>query len=139
MNVNADIHINRPPADVFSYISNFENNPKWQSGMVEAWFTTEPPLCKGSMYSQVARFLGRRIESTFEVIDYQPGRLIKATTIKSTFPITFTRIVEPENGGSRVTAVVTGDASGLFKAAETLVPKRVRASIDKDKKKLKNY
>jgi len=138
MKVENAIHIDRPPADVFSYISNFENNPTWQGGMVEAWFTTEPPLRSGSIYSQVARFLGRRIESTFKVVDYQPGRLIKTTTVESTFPITFTRIVEPEDGGSRVSAIVEGDASGLFKLAEPLLAKRVRSSIDKDYKKLKD-
>lgn len=131
------INISRRPSDVFSYISNFANNPKWQGGMVEAYFTTEPPTRVGSEYTQVARFLGRHIESTFKVIEYEPGRLIKATTVASTFPITFTRIVEPEKSGSRVTAIVEGDASGVYKLAEPLMTKKVRASVTKDYQRLK--
>ena len=132
MKVNTNIHINRPPADLFSFISNFTNNPKWQGGMVEAWYTTDPPLRTGSTWSQVVRFLGRRIESTFEVIEYQPGRLIKATTIKSLFPITVTRIVEPENDGSRMTAIVEGDVPGLFKLAEPLLTKQIKKRVERD-------
>ena len=137
MKIEINTFINRPPADVFSYISNFENNPKWQGGMVDAWFTTDPPLRIGSTYSQIAVFLGRSIESTFKVTDYQAGRLVKASSEVSTFPITFTRIVAAENGGSRVTAIVEGDASGIFKLAEPLLVNKVKKSIHKDYANLK--
>ncbi len=130
--VTVQIDIARPTSDVFAYISNFANNPKWQGGMMEAYFTTDPPVRVGSEYTQVARFLGRNIESIFKVIEYEPGRLVRATTIKSTFPITFTRMVEPGGSGSIVTAIVEGDASGLFKLAEPLLAKKVKSSIEKD-------
>jgi len=138
INVTVITEIARPTSDVFAYISNIANNPKWQGGMLEAYFTTDPPVRVGSEYTQVARFLGRNIESTFKVTDYEPGRLIKATTIKSTFPITFTRLVEPSENGSRVTAIVEGDASGMFKLAESLIAKKVKSSIEKDYTNLKN-
>jgi hypothetical protein len=130
-------NIARPTSDVFSFISNFANNAKWQGGIMEAYFTTDPPVRVGSEYTQVARFLGRNIESTFRVIDYEPGRLIKATTIKSTFPITFTRIVEAGENGSSITAIVEGDASGVFKLAESIIAKKVKSSIEKDYAQLK--
>jgi uncharacterized protein YndB with AHSA1/START domain len=68
------VQIDRPAEEVFAYISNFENNPKWQSGQIEARITSEGPLRVGSTYDQVAKFLGRRIVSTFEVVEYEPGR-----------------------------------------------------------------
>lgn len=137
MRVESGIDVARPPAEVFAYISDFENNPAWQGGMVEARFTTEPPLRVGSRYDQVATMMGRRIESSFEVIEYEPGRMVKATTTKSSFPITFTRIVTPIFGGTRVTAIVEGDSSGFFKLAEPLMRRKVRKSIDADYRNLK--
>ena len=135
--VTVDIQINRRAADVFAYISNFANNPKWQKGMVEAYYTTEPPIRVGSEYTQVARFLGRNIESTFKVIEYNPGRLIKATTLKSTFPITFARFVEPNDNGCLLTTIVEGDASGVYKLTEPLLRNKVRSSIQQDYERLK--
>ena len=129
--------INRPHEEVFAYISNSENNPRWQGGMKEARFTSHGPLGVGSTYAQMATFLGRRVESTFEVIDYQPNGLIKATSTSGSFPITFTRIVEPVNSGAQVSAIVEGDATGFFKLAQPLLAKMVQRSVDADYANLK--
>jgi uncharacterized membrane protein len=93
--IETSVAINRPPEDVFAYISNFENNPEWQLGMQEVRFTSEAPLRVGSTHAQVAKFLGRRIQSTFEVLAYEPGRMVKASSTSGSFPITFTRMAEP--------------------------------------------
>ena len=119
--VEATVTVNRPSEEVFAFLSNFENNPRWQSGMQEASFTSQGPLQVGSTYAQVAKFLGRRIESTFEVIEYEPHRLVKATSTSGSFPITFTRTVEPGSGNTQVRAIIEGDASGFFKLAEPLM------------------
>lgn len=135
--VSTTITIARSPAEVFAFISNFENNPRWQSGMVAARFTSEGELGVGTTYVQEARFLGRRVESTFKVLDFEPGHLVKATSTTGSFPITFTRIVEPHGGTCRVTAIVEGDASGFFKLAEPLLKPMVARSVREDYKNLK--
>ncbi len=137
MQVTAEVFVDRPPEWVFEFVSNFENNPRWQGGMVEARWLTPPPLVVGSQYEQVAKFLGRRIVSTFEVVALEPGRLVKATTIESSFPITFTRRVEPEGTGSRVSALVEGDASGFFRIAEPVLRWLVERSVRADYARLK--
>ena len=129
--------IRRPPDEVFTYIANFENNPKWQSGMRQARFTSEGPLRVGSTYEQVASFLGRAVNSTFEVISYEPGRMVKASSTSGSFPITFTRIVDPQDSGSLISAIIEGDASGFFKLAEPLMKRMVQRSVDGDYRNLK--
>jgi uncharacterized membrane protein len=135
--VETSVIVNRPSEVVFAYISNFENNPHWQSGMVEATFTSDGPLDVGSTYAQVAKFLGRRVESTFEVIAFEPGRLVKATSTAGSFPITFTRIAEPLTEGTRVSATIEGDSSGFYNLAEPLMKRMVQRSVDGDYAKLK--
>ena len=80
---------------------------------------------------------GRRIESTFEVIDYEPDRMIKATSTSGSFPITFTRMVESTDGVTKVTAIIEGDASGFFKLAQPLLARMVQRSVDGDYVNLK--
>jgi uncharacterized membrane protein len=135
--VETTIQIDRPSEEVFAFISNFENNPKWQSGQLEAKFTSEGPLRVGSTYDQVAKFLGRRIVSTFEVLEYEPNRKVKASSTSGSFPITFTRMVEPSGGGTEVRAIIEGDASGFFKLAEPLLARMVQRSVDSDYQNLK--
>lgn len=135
--IETRVQINRPTDEIFLFISNFENNPRWQSGQLEARFTSDGPLGVGSTYEQVAKFLGRRVVSTFEVVEYEPGRKVKASSTSGSFPITFTRIVEPFEGGSEVTAIIEGDASGFFKLAEPLLSLMVHRSVDSDYQNLK--
>lgn len=136
--VEVRVEIERPAAEIFAYISNFENNPQWQNGMIDCRFTSEGPLRLGSTYVQQARFMGRTIESTFEVLAYQPGRMVKAGTTGGSFPITFQRMVDPQaNGSSRVSAIITGDASGFFKLAEALMKPMVQRQIEGDYARLK--
>ncbi len=85
----------------------------------------------------MAKFLGRRIESSFEVLEYEPNRKIKASSTSGPFPITFTRVVEPREGGAKVTAIIEGNASGFFKLAEPLLSRMVQRSVDSDYQNLK--
>ncbi len=135
--IEISIAIDRPAAEVFAFIADFANNPRWQSGMVEAHFTSDGPMRVGTTYAQQARFLGRPVESTFAVVAYEPGRLVKASSTSGTFPITFTRIVEPAGEGCVVTAIVEGDASGVFKLAEPVLARMVRRSVASDYANLK--
>jgi len=135
--VETKVEINRPSEEVFAFISNFENNPKWQSGQLEARFTSEGPLGVGSTYDQVAKFLGRRIVSTFEVLEYESNRKVKASSTSGSFPITFTRLVKPIDGGTEVQAIIEGDATGFFKLAQPLLGRMVQRSVDSDYKNLK--
>ena len=135
--ITSAISIKRKPEQVFAYLSNFENNPKWQSGMVKARFTSEPPLAIGSTYTQEAKFMGRQVHSNFTVSDYEPGRLVKISTTSGSFPITVTRIVEPAEDGCLVRAIVEGDATGFIKVVEPLMQLMVKRSVDGDYRRLK--
>ena len=101
--------------------------------------TSDGPLGIGSTYHQKAKFLGRDIVSNFEITAYEPGRLIRGDTVESSFPISFTRIVEPDDSGAgcNVQAIVTGDSSGFFKLLSPLMNWMVRSSIKKDYRRLK--
>jgi uncharacterized membrane protein len=136
--VQAGGEIARPADEVFDFIANFENNPIWQQGMRSARWTSVPPIHVGSTYEQVARFLGRDVVSSFEVIAYTPGRRITIATRRGSFPITVTRSVEPIDAQHcRVQANIEGDASGFFRLAKPVLQRLVERSIRGDYRRLK--
>ena len=137
LRIQSTVFIKCSPEEVFTYIANPENNPDWQGGMRSCVITSEGPLDVGTTYQQVAAFLGRRIESNFEIVEYEAPRLIKGTTVESSFPITFTRTVEAREGGTQVKTIVEGDASGFFKIATPLMRIMVKRSVDQDYARLK--
>lgn len=136
--VTAAIHIERDPADVFAYLADMANNPKWQKGMKACVWTSEPPLRLGSTYDQQASFLGRAIISSFEVVEFVDGERIRIKTTGGTMPIDVTRTVAPAAaGGADVGAVVRGESAGVFKLAGPLMKAMVGASVRRDYRALK--
>lgn len=136
--VTAGVDIDRPADEVFTFLADFENNPIWQRGMRSARFTSEPPLRVGSTYDQQATFLGKQVVSSFEVVDLEPGRSVTITSTAGTFPITVTRSVEGIGSDrTRVSALVRGDVSGVFRLAAPLLHRIVQHSVRGDYARLK--
>ena len=121
--VETEIVVNRPKNERFDLVANPENNLNWQSGMISAEIVSGLPVGVGSIYKQEAQFLGRKIASTFEIVEYEAGQVIKGQSVARTFPIVFTRIVEDHPKGTLVRALVEGDASVIFRLAAPLMGK----------------
>lgn len=135
---STSIEIDRPAADVFAFVAEFPNNPRWQRGQRSCEWTSEPPLRVGSTYDQHARFLGRDLVNAFRVIEHEPGRRVTFTSTSGTFPLTVIRTVEPVDAGrSRFTEHVRGEPGGFFRLAEPLLRPLVKASIKRDFPRLK--
>jgi hypothetical protein len=130
--------INRPAPEVFAFVSDVSNNPRWQKGQVSCRWTSPPPVGIGSTYEQEARFLGRRVLSTFAVVEYEPGRSVTIQTVESSFPIRVQRSVEPiDERRSRVVAEITGEPGGFFRLFAPLVRRIAQRSVDADYDRLK--
>ncbi len=136
--VRAAIDIDRPPDEVFEFLADMANNPRWQQGMRECRWTSEPPLRLGSTYEQEAAFLGKTIVSSFEVVDFESGSRIRIRTTGGSMPIDVARrVVRRADGGSHVQAVVQGDSSGLFRLAAPIMKLLVGRSVRRDYRRLK--
>jgi uncharacterized membrane protein len=135
---STSIEIERPADEVFAFVSEFPNNPRWRRGQRDCRWTSEPPLRVGSTYDQHARFLGRDMVNAFRVVDLEPGRRVTFTSTSGTFPLTITRTVEPLTATrSRFTEHVRGEPDGFFRLAEPLLRPLVKATIKRDFPRLK--
>jgi Polyketide cyclase / dehydrase and lipid transport len=134
--VTVTVDVEGAADEVFRFVSDVENNPRWQRGMRSCRWTSPPPHGSGATYDQVAHFLGRDVVSSFVVTEHavaaDGGRVRFATTV-SPFPIIETRTVAATGAGScRVTAVVEGDAAGFYRVASTLLRPLVARSVTAD-------
>lgn len=134
--VTIAIDIRHPAQRTFDFIANPENNPQWQKGMKQCTITSEGPWGVGSEYRQVAEFMGKPVITTFRITRFEPGHHIKGESIQSTFPITFTRIVEGDENISHVQAIITGAPKGLMGMLPFLTRWMIRSTISRDYKRL---
>ena len=133
MELFATREISRPAGEVFDFLADASNNPRWQKGMRSCRWVSPPPIAIGSVYEQEASFLGRAIRSRFEVVDLEPGRTITMKTVESTFPITVTRSVQYLGSDEcRVEARIVGEPGWIFAWAGPVVRRLAQRSVDAD-------
>ena len=65
--IESKVVINRPIDELFELVSDVENNPLWQSSVVEEKQTTFCSLGVGTTLMTICRYLWRLIESDWEV------------------------------------------------------------------------
>ena len=130
--VKVSIVINRPLEEVFSFLSNLENNLKWRSGMIKAEKISEGPIGVGTTYRLINSLFGRQVEGEAVITEYELNRKY-ATMNKSGLPIKTQRMFESVEGGTRVTfSVETELGGGLFKLVEPLMASIGRRRLEAD-------
>ncbi|MGH8950081.1 MAG: SRPBCC family protein [Acidimicrobiia bacterium] len=138
MKLSASREIECPATEVFAFVSDSTNNPRWQKGQLSCLWTSAPPIRVGSTYDQEARFLGKRLVNRFEVIEYRPGHAITIRSVTGSFPITVRRTVEPlDPRRSRVRAEISGEPGLFFRIAGPLLRRFAQRSVDADYDRLK--
>ena len=76
MLIDRTITVDRPQSEVFAYLADFTTTVEWDPGTVQ---TTRVSGVGGvgTTYRNVSKFLGRRTELTYVVIDHQPPGLLR--------------------------------------------------------------
>ncbi|MEZ5095463.1 MAG: SRPBCC family protein, partial [Nocardioides sp.] len=87
--------IDRPLDVVAAYAGDPSHAPAWYANISSVQWRTSPPLGVGSRMDFVARFLGRRIAYTYEVVELVPGRRLVMRTAQGPFPMQTTYEWEP--------------------------------------------
>jgi uncharacterized membrane protein len=136
--IEASLVINRAIEEVFAFAGNVENNPQWQSGVLEERVTSEGPIGAGTTYRYVSQLLGRRIETDGEITEYEPNRKYSFKSISGPFPIEGGFTFEAAEGGTRVALAVEADIGGFFKMAEPLVARAIKKQFETDVSTLKD-
>jgi len=135
--VVVNVETSRPAREVFDFVSDVENNPRWQRGMRSCVWTSPAPHGVGATYDQTAHFLGKDVVSQFVVTDHEPPHRFRITRTSGPFPITETRQVDDlGDGRTRVTATVEGDASRYFRWAAPALRMLVLRSVRRDYERL---
>jgi uncharacterized membrane protein len=129
--------INRPIEEAFGFLSNLENDIKWRSEWVETKKTSGGALGVGATFRLTGEFLGRRIPTTYEMIEYEPNRSAVWKTVSGPLPLTFKRKFEQVEGGTRFAIRYELDARGFFKLVMSLLGSSVKRQHEGDLRKVK--
>jgi len=75
--VETTVEISRPVAEVFDFVADQTNAPRWQDGLHEVRRLTEGPLGIGTEHEFVRRFAGRRVATRNRFVSFEEGRYVE--------------------------------------------------------------
>ena len=116
------IVIDRPAQEVFAFVSDHTNAPRWQRGVLDVHRETEGPIGVGTRHTLVRAFMGRRMEASNEFTEYEPNRLVSFKITADSVAAQGWYIVELAGSGrTKLTSRIEMQPSGLIRLAQPLM------------------
>ena len=139
VDVSSEITIDRPVDEVAGYASDPANAPDWYVNITSVELLTPPPVAVGSRMAFVARFLGRTLSYTYEVVDLVPGARMVMRTADVPFPMETTYEWSAEgDGATRMTLRNRGEPSGFAAVTAPVMARAMRRANQADLRRLKS-
>ncbi|GAA2850515.1 SRPBCC family protein [Pseudonocardia halophobica] len=130
--------IARPVAEVAAFAADPDSAPRWYASIRSVEWRTPPPLAEGSEIAFVARFLGRRLAYTYEIVENVPGERLTMRTAQGPFPMETTYTWAPsDDGGTTMTLRNRGEPHGFRAVAAPAVAAAMRRANEADLRRLK--
>ena len=132
-----EIDIARPREAVAAYASDPSNATEWYENIEAVEWRTPPPVAVGTRVAFVAKFLGRRLEYTYEVRELVPGERLVMSTDAGPFPMETTYTFAVAGEGTRMTLRNRGEPTGFAKVAGPVMAAAMRRANEKDLRRIK--
>lgn len=138
VDVITEVVIARARDEVAAYAADPSNAPRWYANIDSISWRTPPPMRVGSKLDFVARFLGRRLAYTYEVVDHVPAQRLVMRTSQGPFPMETTYAWEQvDDTHTRMTLRNRGEPSGFSKLGAPMVAAAMRRANRADLANLK--
>ncbi|HEX6475395.1 MAG TPA: SRPBCC family protein [Candidatus Limnocylindria bacterium] len=114
--VEASISIAASPDEVFTFVADVANLPRWQPGILSATRTSPDPVGVGSTARVVRDLAGQSMTVDLTVTDFEPGRRLALASQASGVHVTATLEMEPAGDETVARSGIEIKAGSVFMA-----------------------
>jgi carbon monoxide dehydrogenase subunit G len=129
--------VDRPMLDVFTFLSNPLNLPKWQSMVASIEPVLPDAVGVGSKYRVAAEMLGRKIDGLMEITTFAPPNKFGFTNQAGPMQVTVIVALKPVGTGAKIALHAEGNPGGVFKLAEGVLAGQVKSQMEANLARLK--
>ena len=120
--------IDRPRSEVFAFVANHENDPKWRRGVLDIQRAAGEGV--GAVYRQgVKGPFGRRVPADFEITAFEEGSHVAFRALSGPVRPEGSYRFEDANGGTRVTFSLNAEVRGPKMLIAPMVGKAMRNEV----------
>jgi uncharacterized membrane protein len=130
--IQNSIRINRPLQEVFAFISNFENLPKWNYHVLDVKKEDKGPVGEGTTYHQTRKTDQQR----FRVVELITNKTVAIKTLPPEKELLMRFSFQPESNGTRVLDEWRLETD-IPRILQGLASKRIKSAVLENLGKLK--
>jgi uncharacterized protein YndB with AHSA1/START domain len=104
------------PAEVYAFLAEPANLPRWQAGIVAAERTSAAPTTVGSTARVVLELMGQQVSADVTVREAEPERRLTLASSVSGLGIVASLDLAPHDGGTEITLASEVRAENVFMA-----------------------
>ena len=135
----ATVVIDRPIAEVFAFLADGENDPKFSPRVLEIAKTTDGPPAVGTVYASTVKDAGMKTKREFKITEFEPPTRIRWTEVSKNMVMAPDGGYDlaPEGEWTRMTFHNVLEGHGLGKLIEPLALRSARKGADDFGKSIK--
>ena len=126
INFSLNARIYRSLKQVFSFVTTPENDFQWQYGTLASTQVSKGEMGLGSLFRTIGHFMGRRVESTYEVTEFEPDKKFGFKSLSGPMHSHTLYTFEVIQGSTRINIATQASPGDLFKTADIIVEKKVK-------------
>lgn len=122
------VTIDRPREEVFAFLADLENLPRWNYAISETRRVTAGPVRVGSRYHQV-RTVPEYREETLEVVELEEGERLTVMGTLNTLPSRLGYVLRSARGTTVLTNEVELSVPGPLSLLSPIATRRFRSAV----------
>jgi uncharacterized membrane protein len=138
INLYVSTVIFRPVKQVFDFVSSPENDFQWQYGTLAAASLPDGVSKIGSFFRSIGHLLGHRIQSIFEVTEYEPNRKYGFKSLSGPLHSQTSYTFESDSGSTKISISTQAHAVNFFQMNERLLERNMKKQLKENLALLKD-
>jgi carbon monoxide dehydrogenase subunit G len=122
------VEINRPAHDVFAFLADLENVPRWNYAITETRKTSPGEVGVGTTYEQT-RSIPTPGREHVTITSFEPDRHLTIEGTLARYPARLQYTVDEHDGATRLTNTVDLELTGAAKLLGSVAVARIRSAV----------
>lgn len=130
------VTIDRPARDVFAFLADLENVPRWNYAITETKKTSPGEIGVGTTFEQT-RSIPAPSRETLSITRFEPGRRLAVEGTLARYRARLDYTVRESDAGTEVTNTVDLELTGAAKLLGSVATGRIRSAVGENLRTLK--